>query len=92
MLGLDPAIVDHHINTWIDASPIHQKQRLMHPTKSLDIKAEIDKIHLLNTHLRSPTLSPSPKIGYDPRMHGLLGSELSMSQRKLPYSIHLSNH
>ena len=26
MLGLDPGIVKHHINTWTDAPPIQQKQ------------------------------------------------------------------
>jgi hypothetical protein len=26
MPGLDPSIVKHHINTWPDITPVHQKQ------------------------------------------------------------------
>ena len=42
---MDPAIVEHHINTWPDAYPIFQKQRSRHPAKAPAIKAEIDKLH-----------------------------------------------
>jgi len=45
MPSLDPAIVEHHIDTWPNASPVWQKQRPLHPSKALDIKAEIDKLY-----------------------------------------------
>jgi hypothetical protein len=44
MHGLDPSIVKHRINTWPDITPVHQKQRLLHPSKAAVIKAEIDKL------------------------------------------------
>jgi hypothetical protein len=45
MLGLDPSIVEHHIDTWPDITPIRQKQRPLHPSKAVAIKAKIDKLH-----------------------------------------------
>ena len=45
MLGLDPSIVEHHIDTWPDITPIRQKQRPLHPSKGTAIKAEIEKLH-----------------------------------------------
>jgi hypothetical protein len=42
--GLDPSIVEHHIDTWLDTTPVHQKQRPLHPSKATAIKAEIDKL------------------------------------------------
>jgi hypothetical protein len=44
MPGLDPSIVEHHIDTWPDITPVRQKQRLLHPSKAAAIKAEIDKL------------------------------------------------
>ena len=44
MLGLDPSIVEHHINTWHDVAPVHQKQRPIHPSKVVVVKAEIKKL------------------------------------------------
>jgi hypothetical protein len=44
MLGLDPSIVKHRIDTWPDITPVHQKQRPLHPSKVMTIKAEIDKL------------------------------------------------
>ena len=29
MPGLDPAIIEHHIDTWPDVTPVRQKQRLL---------------------------------------------------------------
>ena len=45
MLGLNPTIVEHQIYTWPNAPPIRQKQFLMHPTKTMAIKDEIDELH-----------------------------------------------
>ena len=42
---LDPAIVENHIDTWLDAIPIHQNQRTIHPSQDDDIKDEIDKVN-----------------------------------------------
>ena len=44
MLGLDPTIMEHHIDTWPDGPPIWQKQHLMHPAKAMAIKSEINKL------------------------------------------------
>jgi hypothetical protein len=44
MPGLDPSIVEHRIDTWPDITPIRQKQRPLHPSKAVAIKAEIDKL------------------------------------------------
>jgi hypothetical protein len=44
MLGLDPSIFEHRIDTWTEITPIHQKQRPLHPSKAAAIKAEIDKL------------------------------------------------
>ena len=43
--GLDPSIVEHHIDTWPDVAPVRQKQRPIHPSKAATIKAEIDNLH-----------------------------------------------
>jgi hypothetical protein len=45
ILRLDPNIVEHHIDTWLDTSPIRQK-RPIHPPKALVIKAKIDKLKI----------------------------------------------
>jgi hypothetical protein len=44
MPGLDPSIIEHHIDTWPDITPVRQKQRPLHPSKATAIKAEIDKL------------------------------------------------
>ena len=33
MYGLDPSIVEHHIDTWLDVAPVFQKQRPIHSSK-----------------------------------------------------------
>ena len=45
MLGLDPSIVEHHIDTWLDVAPICQNQQPIHPSKVVAVKAEIEKLH-----------------------------------------------
>ena len=42
--GLDPSIVEHHIETWPDVAPIRKKQRPIHPSKVAMVKAEIEKL------------------------------------------------
>ena len=44
MLGLNPAIVEHHINTWPDANPIRQNMRPINPSRREVVKAEIDNL------------------------------------------------
>ena len=44
MPGLDPTIMEHHINICPDAPPIWQKQHLMHLAKAMAIKSEINKL------------------------------------------------
>ena len=36
--------MDHHIDTWPDVAPVRQKQRLIHPSKVVAVKAEIEKL------------------------------------------------
>ena len=45
MLGLDPSIVEHHIDTWLDVAPMCRKQWPIHPSKVSVVKAEIEKLH-----------------------------------------------
>jgi hypothetical protein len=45
MSGLDPSIVKHSIDTWLDVSPVHQKKHPLRPYKVVAIKDEIDKLH-----------------------------------------------
>ena len=42
--GLDPSIIEHHIDTWLDVAPVCQKQRPIHPSKEATVKAEIEKL------------------------------------------------
>lgn len=63
---MDPAIVEHRIDTWPDAIPVRQKQRPIHPAKAPAIKAQkltsSVKLVLLNQLLilrGCPTQSPS---------------------------------
>ena len=44
MPGLDPTIIEHHIDTWPDVPPVRQKQRPIHPSKLPAVKAEIKKL------------------------------------------------
>ena len=44
MPGLDPAIIEHHIDTWPDVPPVRHKQRPIHPSKLPAVKAEIEKL------------------------------------------------
>ena len=44
MYGLDPSIVEHRIDTWLDVAPVFQKQRPIHPSKAPTFKAEIEKL------------------------------------------------
>ena len=43
---LDPSIVEHHIDTWLDVAPIHPKQQPIHPSKVVAVKAEIEKLRI----------------------------------------------
>jgi hypothetical protein len=47
MLDLDPSIIEHHIDTWLDVAPFHQKKLLLHPSKYAAIKDEIDNLHVV---------------------------------------------
>ena len=42
--GLDPSIMEHHIDTWTDVAPVRQKQRPIHPSKVAAVKANIEKL------------------------------------------------
>jgi hypothetical protein len=44
MPSLDPSIVEHHIDTWPDITPVQKKQHPLHPSKAAAIKDEIDKL------------------------------------------------
>ena len=44
MPGIDPKIVVHEINTYLDAKPIRQRLRPIHLRKVVVIKAEVEKI------------------------------------------------
>jgi hypothetical protein len=44
MPGLDPSIVEHRIDTWLDITPVRQKKCPLHPSKVAAIKAKIDKL------------------------------------------------
>jgi hypothetical protein len=45
MLGLEVAIVECCIGTWPNVVPINQNKRLLHPSKEMEIKGKINKIH-----------------------------------------------
>jgi hypothetical protein len=47
MPNLDPFIVEHHIDTWLDVALFRQKKRPLHPSKVAAIKAEIDNLHVV---------------------------------------------
>ena len=42
MLGLDPTIFEHHIDTWPDANIFHQKLRPINPSIQEVVKDKID--------------------------------------------------
>ena len=44
ILGLDPSIMEHHINIWPDVALVCQKQWPIHPSKVAVVKAEIEKL------------------------------------------------
>ena len=44
MLGIDPRIVEHEIETYLDAKPVRQHLRVVNPRIALAIKAEIEKL------------------------------------------------
>ena len=46
MPDLDPSIVEHRINTWLDITPFLQKQWPLHPSKEVAIKDDIDKLRV----------------------------------------------
>jgi hypothetical protein len=47
MPGLDPSIIEHHIDTCPNITLSHQKQRPLHPSKVAAIKAEINKLRVV---------------------------------------------
>jgi hypothetical protein len=44
MPGLDPSIIEHHIDTWPYVTPVFQNKFPLHPSKEGAIKAKIDKL------------------------------------------------
>ena len=54
MPGIDPKIVIHEIKTYLDAKPIRQILRPIHPRKVAAIKAEVEKL------LRARFIYPIP--------------------------------
>jgi hypothetical protein len=44
MLGIDPEIVIHEIKTYLDAEPVRQCLRPVHPRKAATIKLEVEKL------------------------------------------------
>jgi len=44
MLKLDPAIVENHIDTWPNLTPVHQNLRPFNPSRLETIKDDIDKL------------------------------------------------
>ena len=44
MLGIDPSIVEHKIQTYPDAKPVRQKLRTVNPRKAATVKAEVEKL------------------------------------------------
>jgi hypothetical protein len=54
MPGIDPSIVKHEINTYLDASPVQKRLRDVNPRKALIIKEEVE--NLLNVGFIYPVL------------------------------------
>ena len=44
MSGLDPPIIKHHIDTWPNANPVHQKFRPINSSRREAAKVEINKL------------------------------------------------
>ena len=44
MPRLDPSIMEHYIDTWTDVALVRQKQRPIHPSKVVVVKAKIEKL------------------------------------------------
>ena len=45
MPGLDPSIMEHHIDTWPNVAPIYQQQLPIHPSKVAVVKAKKENLH-----------------------------------------------
>ena len=45
MPSLDHIIIEHHIDKLPDAPPMCHMKLKMHPTKAIEIKAKVDKLH-----------------------------------------------
>ena len=45
MHGLDPSVVEHQIDTWLDIASIRKNKHPLQPSKVKDIKAKIYKLH-----------------------------------------------
>ena len=78
ILGLDPSIIEHHIETWLYVAPIHQKQWPIHPSKVTTVKAKIEKLRIVNfiypiayTTWVSNPVPMNKKIAYHSRLHRL---------------------
>ena len=41
---MDPSIVKHRIDTWLDVAHVFQKKILVHPSKVVAVKAKIEKL------------------------------------------------
>lgn len=74
ILGLDPTIIEQHIDTWPDALPIRQKQCPIHIANAMAIKAKIDKLWKYEFIFHIDTLPGSPIPSLLPK-----NSELFMS-------------
>ena len=44
MPSIDPSIVEHEIQTYLDAKPVRQKLRPVNPHKAVTVKAEVEKL------------------------------------------------
>lgn len=42
--GIDPSIIIHEIKTYLDAKPVIQRLRLVHPKKVVAIRVEVEKL------------------------------------------------
>ena len=94
MYGLDPSIVEHRIDTWLDVAPIFQKQRPIHPSKAPSVKAEIEKLckagfiyPIASTTWVSNLIPVNKKKG---TIHLVQGVELVLPVEYQILSLHLS--
>jgi hypothetical protein len=56
MTGIDPSIIVHEIKTYLGVKPVRQKLCLVHPKKTVAIKAKVEKL------LKSSFIYPVPLI------------------------------